>query len=96
MVYMELQYWREAHPGHELKRIRVLACGAEEELFDAVMELEDAERKIEEVCAAVVQGVDDGVDDLRNKEEDDEVEIIRRRGRRIPCGLCTGKMDEVT
>jgi transcriptional regulator NrdR family protein len=93
---MELQYWREAHPGHELKRIRVLACGAEEELFDAVMELEDAERKIEEVCAAVVQGGDGGVDDMRNEEDDDGVEIIRRRGRRIPCGSCARKVDEAT
>ena len=91
-----MQYWMEAHLGHELKKIRVLACRAEEKLFNAVMELEDAERQMEEVCAAVVQGVDGGVDDLRNKEEDDGVEIIRRRGRRIPCGLCTGKMDEVT
>jgi hypothetical protein len=54
MVDMELQYWMEAHLGHELKKIRVLACRAEEKLFNAVMELEDAERQIEEVCAAVV------------------------------------------
>ncbi|KAL7479613.1 hypothetical protein ACHAW6_005336 [Cyclotella cf. meneghiniana] len=104
LVNIPKKYWREAHPGNELRRIRIVACGAEEELFDAVMELEDAERRIEEVCAAVVQGDDFRMEgSMRNDsmgDDDDGVEIIQRRGRRlpirIPCGSCSTGVDNAS
>eukprot|EP00804_Cyclotella_cryptica_P011084 CCRYP_013543-RA/>CCRYP_013543-RA protein AED:0.18 eAED:0.18 QI:543/1/1/1/0.66/0.5/4/285/692 len=104
LVNIPKKYWRQAHPGNELRRIRIVACGAEEELFDAVMDLEDAERKIEEVCAAVVQGEAFMIEgSLRNEnmgDDDDGVEIIRRRGRRLPirfsCGSCSTRVDDAS
>lgn len=90
IVSIPKKYWREAHPDNELRRIRIVACGAEEELFDAVMGLEDVERKIEEVCAVVVQ--DDG---MENDLDNGAVEIIRSRKRRLNIKLCS-KSDDAT
>lgn len=90
LVSIPKKYWREAHPDDELRRIRIVACGAEEELFDAVMGLEDVERKIEEVCAVVVQE-----DEIENDLDDDAVEIIAKRKRKLTVKLCS-KTDEST
>jgi len=54
LVNVPKRFWREACPANELRRIRMVACSAEEELFDSIMALEDVEDKIEEVCATVV------------------------------------------
>jgi hypothetical protein len=91
LISIPKKYWREAHPGNELRRIRIAACGAEEELFDAVMALEDVEQKIEAVCAMVVQGEDNMLNDLDNGA----VEIIQRRRQGLNINLCS-KSDEAT
>lgn len=91
LISIPKKYWREAHPGNELRRIRIVSCGAEEELFDAVMALEDVEQKIEEVCAVVVQGEDD----MHNDLDEGAVEIIQRRRQRLNINLCS-KSDEAT
>jgi len=88
LVSIPKKYWREAHPGNELRRIRIVACGAEEELFDAVMSLEDVERKIEDVCAMVVQDEDGMQNDL-----DDSVQIIQTRRQRLNIKLCSNRDD---
>jgi hypothetical protein len=92
LVSIPKKYWREAHPVNELRRIRIVACGAEEELFDAVMGLEDIERKIEDVCAVVVQDNDH----MQNDLDDGAVEIIRRRSRRLNIKLCSNRVDDST
>ena len=86
LVSIPKKYWREAHPGNELRRIRIVACGAEEELFDAVMSLEDVERKIEDVCAMAVQDEDGMQNDL-----DDSVQIIHTRPQRLNIKLCSNR-----
>ena len=87
LVSIPKKYWREAHPDNELRRIRIVACSAEEELFDAVMGLEDVERKIEDVCAVVVQDEDE------NDLDDGVVEVISRRKRKLNIKLCSSRDD---
>ena len=87
LVSIPQKYWREAHPDNELRRIRIVACGAEEELFDAVMGLEDVERKIEDVCAVVVQ------DDDENDLDEGAVEVISRRRGKLNIKLCSSRDD---
>mgnify|MGYP000140011004 CR=1 FL=1 len=69
LVNIPKRYWREACPANELRRARIVACGAEEELFEAVMRLEDMEEKIEEVCqTAVCLREGEGSDDMMENE----------------------------
>ena len=100
LVNIPKKLWREACPSKELRRTRIMACGAEEELFEAVMGLEDVEDKIEEVCQTAVNlREDDASGDFHN--EDGSVtlgNISRRKGVRARrCGgICCCKVDEVT
>ena len=100
LVSIPKKLWREACPSKELRRTRIMACGAEEELFEAVMGLEDVEDKIEEVCQTAVNlREDDASGDFHN--EDGSVtlgNISRGKGRRARrCGgICCCKVDEVT
>ncbi|KAL7470533.1 hypothetical protein ACHAXS_010784 [Conticribra weissflogii] len=54
LVNIPKRFWREACPAQELRRARIMICGAEEELFEAVWELEDVEKHIESVCRYAV------------------------------------------
>jgi hypothetical protein len=54
LVNIPKRLWRISRPEHELRRVRIVSCGAEEELFDSVMALEDVEDRIEEVCRSAV------------------------------------------
>ena len=90
LVNIPKKLWRMACPANELRRVRIVSCGAEEELFDAVMALEDVEDRIEEVCRTAVS--------LRPLTEEGDIAVTggQRRGRQ--CGgisRCCGN-DEVT
>jgi hypothetical protein len=95
LVNIPKKLWRMACPANELRRVRIVSCGAEEELFEAIMALEDVEDRIEEVCRTAVS--------LRPlTEEDGEGDIAvmgqqQRRGRKCS-GIrrCCGGTDEVT
>ena len=98
--------WRQACPANELRRVRIMAVGAEEELFESVMILEDVEDRIEEVCAmAVTLGdvTNDGSSSHGNRFENEDGTTIRvgtRRQRANRCGaalcFCCCKVDDVT
>ena len=90
--------WRQACPANELRRVRIMAVGAEEELFESVMILEDVEDRIEEVCAMAItlgdvtndgsSGSDDG---NRFENENEDGTIIRvgtRRQRQQRANRC--------
>ena len=94
LVNIPKKFWREACPSKELRRAQIMVCGAEEELFESLMNLEDVEDKIEEVCQTAVslrEGEGGGFED-----ENGEVTLgTVRRGRATRCRLCC-KVDEVT
>jgi hypothetical protein len=99
LVNIPKKFWREACPASELRRVRIMACGAEEELFEAIMNLEDVEERIEEVCANAINLREDGgggeaVGMMEN--EDGGISLRTRRGRARRCGLCCCRVDEVT
>ena len=98
LVNIPKKLWRMACPANELRRVRIVSCGAEEELFEAIMALEDVEDRIEEVCRTAVS--------LRplTEDNDGEGDIVimgqqqqQRRGRKCS-GIrrCCGGADEVT
>ena len=97
LVNVPRKLWREACPANELRRARIMACGAEEELFEAVMGLEDVEDKIEEVCQTAVNlNADERSGIMQNEEgditlgddDDDDDDTAPRRRRATRCGLC--------
>ena len=75
LVNIPKRFWREACPANELRRARIVACGAEEELFEAVMALEDMEDKIEEVCQTAVSLREDRGGESVMENEDGEIEL---------------------
>jgi hypothetical protein len=100
LVNIPKRLWRLACPANELRRARIVCCGAEEELFEAVMALEDVEDRIEEVCRTAVclrEGTAVGGGGAMERE-DGEVALgggaRRRRCWICPC-RCFG-VDEVT
>ena len=90
LVTIPKRYWNEACPAKELRRTLIMTTNAEEELFEAVMELEDVEDKIEEVCQTAVCLRDDNDDGMLGGS--DEGRLPRRKRR----GFCICKVDEVT
>lgn len=98
LVNIPKKLWREACPSKELRRAQIMVCGAEEELFEALMGLEDVEDKIEEVCATAVNLREGGEVGLMENEEGDvalgAAGGTRRRANR--CGRICCKVDEVT
>lgn len=93
LVNIPKKLWRMACPANELRRIRIVCCGAEEELFEAIMALEDVEDRIEEICRTAVS--------LRPLTEDDgEIDIAvtgrQRKGRKCGGINCCFGADEVT
>ncbi|KAL3817581.1 hypothetical protein ACHAXA_006470 [Cyclostephanos tholiformis] len=108
LVNIPKRLWRMARPANELRRVRIVSCGAEEELFDSVMALEDVEDRIEEVCRAAVclreenasSGLGGGLGGVSMMEDVEDGEVgprIRRRWRwciGTSCTLCA--VDEVT
>ncbi|KAL7550608.1 hypothetical protein ACHAWF_013830 [Thalassiosira exigua] len=100
LVTIPKRYWREACPANELRRARIVACAAEEELFEAVMGLEDAEEQVEECCRTAVRLRDAGDDDEGEAMDHEGEGAVRlgafERGRRATrCGVCC-RVDEVT
>ena len=102
LVNIPKMFWRMACPANELRRARIVCCGAEEELFEAVMALEDVEDRIEEVCrTAVCLREDPGGGGLgvamKNEDGDIPLGIVGGRRRRRWCGMCRCcGVDEVT
>ena len=93
LVNIPKRFWREACPSSVLRRSRIIACHIEESLFEAVMQLEDIEDKIEEVCAMAVQ-LDEGGEEGLMRNEDGEL-TLRSQGKRAKrCSCC--RVDEVT
>jgi len=98
LVNVPKRFWREACPANELRRIRMVACSVEEELFDSIMALEDVEDKIEEVCATVVnlrESGDENVTMMENEEGGVSLGTTSRRMRGC-WGLLCWKADQVT
>jgi len=98
LVNVPKRFWREACPANELRRIRMIACGVEEELFDSIMALEDVEDKIEEVCATAVnlrESGDENVTMMENEEGGVSLGTTTSRRRRGCWSLCW-KADQVT
>ena len=106
LVNIPKMFWRMACPANELRRARIVCCGAEEELFEAVMALEDVEDRIEEVCRTAVclrepPGGGLGGPGVTMENEGGEIALgiagVRGRRRRRWCGMfrCCG-VDEVT
>ncbi len=96
LVTIPKRYWREACPAKELRRALIMTANAEEELFEAVMELEDVEDKIEEVCQTAVSLRHDDFDGMLGGSREEEEEARFRRQRRMRRGVCSCKVDEVT
>ncbi len=96
LVNIPKRYWREACPAKELRRALIMTTNAEEELFEAVMELEDVEDKIEEVCQTAVCLRHDDIDGMLGGSREEEDEGRFRRQRRKRRGICICKVDEVT
>eukprot|EP00584_Thalassiosira_punctigera_P012780 CAMPEP_0172548706 /NCGR_PEP_ID=MMETSP1067-20121228/17934_1 /TAXON_ID=265564 ORGANISM="Thalassiosira punctigera, Strain Tpunct2005C2" /NCGR_SAMPLE_ID=MMETSP1067 /ASSEMBLY_ACC=CAM_ASM_000444 /LENGTH=677 /DNA_ID=CAMNT_0013335961 /DNA_START=460 /DNA_END=2493 /DNA_ORIENTATION=- len=103
LVNIPKRLWRQACPANELRRTRIMAPIFEEELFEAVMGLEDVEDKIEEVCQTAVSLRDRDEDGMMENENGDLVEMGYGRGTRCCLGrrgkggtteYC--KVDEVT
>ena len=94
LVNIPKRYWREACPANELRRARIVACGAEEELFEAVMRLEDMEEKIEEVCqtAVCLREGEEGSDMMENENGVATIGSLgsSSRGRATRCFCCRG------
>jgi len=96
LVNIPKKFWRQACPANELRRARIMACGAEEELFEAVMGLEDVEDKIEEVCQTAVSLREGESMGMMENENGDVTLGTANRGRRATrCRICC-KVDEVT
>ncbi|KAL7527201.1 hypothetical protein ACHAXR_003548 [Thalassiosira sp. AJA248-18] len=98
LINIPKKFWREACPANELRRARIMACGAEEELFEAVMGLEDVEDKIEEVCQTAVslrEGENSDLGIMENENGDVALGTPRRGRRATRCGICC-RVDEVT
>jgi hypothetical protein len=94
LVNIPKRYWREACPAKELRRALIMTTNAEEELFGAVMELEDVEDKIEVVCQTAVCLKDDDDNGMLGGSSTEEGGGRHQRRRRR--GFCTCQVDEVT
>ena len=92
IVAIPKRFWREACPSNVLRRSRIIACHIEDLFFEEVMQLEDIEDKIEEVCAMAVQ-LDEGGEGLM-RNEDGETTLRGQSKRAKRCSCC--KVDEVT
>ena len=92
LVNIPKKFWRQACPANELRRTCIMAPIFEEELFEAVMGLEDVEDKIEEVCATAVS-LREGEGMMENEEGEINLGSMGRRAMR--CGVCC-RVDEVT
>lgn len=93
LVNIPKRFWREACPSSVLRRSRIIASHIEESLFESVMQLEDIEDKIEEVCAMAVQ-LDEGGDEGLMRNEDGELTLRGQSKRATRCSCCG--VDEVT
>ena len=98
MVSIPKKLWREACPAKELRRTRIMAPIFEEELFEAVMGLEDMEDKIEKVCRMAVSLRENGDEgEMDNEEEGVSIGSRPTWGRAAPrrCGVCC-RVDQLT
>lgn len=96
LVNIPKKLWREACPAKELRRTRIMAPIFEEELFEAVMGLEDVEDKIEEVCRVAVSLREEGEEGGMKNEEGGVALGAQTVGRRTTrCGACC-RVDHVS
>eukprot|EP00581_Thalassiosira_minuscula_P015993 CAMPEP_0183720370 /NCGR_PEP_ID=MMETSP0737-20130205/12997_1 /TAXON_ID=385413 /ORGANISM="Thalassiosira miniscula, Strain CCMP1093" /LENGTH=678 /DNA_ID=CAMNT_0025950217 /DNA_START=368 /DNA_END=2404 /DNA_ORIENTATION=- len=99
LVNIPKRFWREACPANELRRLRIMAPMYEEELFEAVMGLEDVEDKIEEVCRTAVslRECGEGESGLENEDGNVSIGTAEKQKRATRCGGgCCCKVDEVS
>mmetsp|Transcript_26025 Transcript_26025/g.54298 ORF Transcript_26025/g.54298 Transcript_26025/m.54298 type:complete len:729 (-) Transcript_26025:217-2403(-) len=86
LVNIPKRLWREACPANELRRTRIMAPIFEEELFEAVMSLEDVEDKVEEVCrTAVTLRESEEEDAMLENEKGDVINLGNGRASRLCC-----------